>query len=209
MDNALISEVTGVARPIINQLLGKSKNIMSTIVEGTNNLSTQIRTNEYWDALVKKSDEMKIAYDQWIQGGRVGAAPRPPIFANNPGEARKYFGGTGDDWKMIGEKVVETKDGVKRVEGMQPYMKGYWDPGATLKPLTPGEQIARVGEEIFSPLQGKWALNEQVDAIKGVQEGVKKSMPVQLYQNLILYPKATAQMAKTILSSIHSRKKLY
>ena len=61
-------------------------------------------------------------------------------------EARKYFGGGGDDWKMIGEKVVETKEGVKRVEGIQPYMKGYWDPGATLKPLTPGEQIARVQE---------------------------------------------------------------
>ena len=33
---------------------------MSTIVEGTNNLSTQFRTNEYWDAMVKKSDEMKF-----------------------------------------------------------------------------------------------------------------------------------------------------
>jgi len=206
MDNALISEVTGVARPIINKLLGKSKNIMSTIVEGTNNLSTQVRTNEYWDAMVKKSDEMKTVYDQWIQGGRVGAAPRPPLFANNPGEARKYFGGTGDDWKMIGEKITETKEGVTRVEGMQPYMKGYWDPAATLKPLTEGEQIARIGEDIFSPLQGKWALNDTVDAIKGVQEGVKKSMPVQLYQNLILYPKATAQMAKTILAPFtHAR----
>ena len=75
----LISEVTGVARPIINQLLGKSKNIMSTIVEGTNNLSSQIRTNEYFDNLLKKSDEMKIAYDNWIAGGKIGAAPRPPI----------------------------------------------------------------------------------------------------------------------------------
>ena len=206
MDNALMSELTGVARPIIDKLLGKSKNVMSTIVEGTNNLSTQVRTNEYWDALVKKSDEMKTAYDEWIQGGRVGAAPRPPIFVNNPGEARKYLGGGGDDWKMIGEKITETKEGVTRVEGMQPYMKGYWDPAATLKPLTSGEALARAGEDIFNPLQGKWALNEQVDAIKGVQEGVKKSMPVQLYQNLILYPKATAQMAKTILAPFtHAR----
>ena len=205
-NNFLISEVTGVARPIINKLLGKSKNIMSTIVEGTNNLSTQVRTNEYWDNLVKKSDEMKTLYDQWIQGGRVGAAPRPPIFVNNPGEAKKYFGGTGRDWQMIGKKVTETDEGVTRVEGMQPYMKGYWDPAATLKPLTPGEEIARVGEEIFNPLQGKWALNDTVDAIKGVQEGVKKSMPVQLYQNLVLYPKATAQMAKTILAPFtHAR----
>ena len=83
-----------MARPVINKLLGKSKNILSTIVEGTNNLSTQIRTNEYWDAMVKKSDEMKIAYDDWVKKGSVkGAAPRPPMFASNPGEARKYFGG--------------------------------------------------------------------------------------------------------------------
>jgi hypothetical protein len=149
---------------------------------------------------------MKIAYDDWVTGGKVGTAPRPPMFAGNPGEARKYFGGGGDDWKMIGEKVVETKEGATRVEGIQPYMKGYWDPAATLKPLTPGEAIARAGEDIFSPLQGKWALNETVDAIRGVQEGVKKSMPVQLYQNLILYPKATAQMAKTILAPFtHAR----
>ena len=100
------------------------------------------------------------------------------MFANNPGEARKYFGGGGDDWKMIGEKVVETKEGVTRVEGIQPYMKGYWDSAATLKPLTPGEAIARVGEYIFSPHQGKWALIETVDAIRAVLEFVKKSIPV-------------------------------
>ena len=30
--------------------------------------------------MVKKSDEMKIAYDDWVAGGKIGAAPRPPIF---------------------------------------------------------------------------------------------------------------------------------
>ena len=55
------------------------------------------------DAIVKKSDEMIIAYDDWVTGGKVGASPRPPMFASNPGEARKYFGGGGDDWKMIGK----------------------------------------------------------------------------------------------------------
>ena len=63
MDNALLSEVTGVARPIVDKLLGKSKSAMSTIVEGTNNLSYQVRNNEYWDNMLKKSDEMKVAWD--------------------------------------------------------------------------------------------------------------------------------------------------
>ena len=48
---------------------------------------------------------------------------------------------------------------------MQPYMKGYWDPAATLKPLTSGEALARAGEDSFNPASGKWALNEQVAAI--------------------------------------------
>ena len=54
-------------------------------------------------------------------------------------------------------------------------------------------------------MSGKWALNEVVDAIKGTKESTK-SIPAQLYQNLILYPKATAQMAKTILAPFtHAR----
>jgi len=208
-----ISELTGVARPVINQLLGKSKNILSTIVEGTNNLSAQIRTNEYYDSLLKKSDEMKIAYDDWVAGGKIGAAPRPPMFVNSPTEAAKYFGGNTTDWKMIGEKAIEPSakvDGKEvaktRYGGLELYSKGYLDPDATLKPLTASEEIAKVGEDILTPLQGKWALVDTVDALRGVDEGVKKSMPLQLYQNLILYPKATAQMAKTILAPFtHAR----
>ena len=204
MDNALLSEVTGVARPVIDKLLGKSKSAMSTIVEGTNNLSFQVRQNEYWDNMLKKSDEMKVAWDEWDAAGRVGDAPRPPMFVNNPGEARKYLGGTGTDWKMIGAKKVEDSEGVTRVVGMEEFDK-YLDPVAKLKPLTVGEEIARAGDEILNPLSGKWALNDVVDAIKGTKEGTK-SIPAQLYQNLILYPKATAQMAKTILAPFtHAR----
>ena len=204
MDNALLSEVTGVARPIIDKLLGKSKSAMSTIVEGTNNLSYQVRSNEYWDNMLKKSDEMKVAWDEWDAGGRVGVAPRPPMFVNNPGEARKYFGGAGGDWKMIGAKKVEDAEGITRVVGMEEFDK-YLDPVAKLKPLTTGEAIARASDEILNPVSGKWALNEVVDAIKGTKEGTK-SIPAQLYQNLILYPKATAQMAKTILAPFtHAR----
>ena len=210
MDNALLSEVTGVARPIIDKLLGKSKSPMSTIVEGVNNLSTQVRTNEYWDNMLKKSDEMKIAWDNWDKGftkadGTVipprvkGSEPRPPMLVNNPGEARKYFGGTGASWKMIGAKeVVDKADGIKRVYGMEEIDR-YLDPAAKLKPLTVGEAIYRAQDEILNPVSGKWALNEVVDAVKGAKDSVK-GMPELIYQNLVLYPKALAQMSKTILA---------
>ena len=195
------------------QNVNLNKKVPNFQLEGTNNLSAQIRTNEYYDSLLKKSDEMKIAYDDWVAGGKIGAAPRPPIFVNSPTEAAKYFGGNSSDWKMIGEKAIEPSakvDGKEvaktRYGGLELYSKGYLDPDATLKPLTASEEIAKVGEDILTPLQGKWALVDTVEALRGVDAGVKKPMALQLYQNLILYPKATAQMAKTILAPFtHAR----
>ena len=62
--------------------------------------------------------------------------------------------------------------------------------------------------DIYNPLQTKFALTGTVDNIVRPIEDLAKSqgMTSQLYQNLILYPKATSQMAKTILSPFtHAR----
>ena len=76
MGSANMEEVTAVARPIIQKLLGKSKNPMSTILEGTNNLSAQVRSNEFFDNLILKNNELKKNYDKWLYGytttNRVG-----------------------------------------------------------------------------------------------------------------------------------------
>jgi hypothetical protein len=213
---AQLSEVTGVARPIIDKLLGKNKTIMSTLVEGTNNLSSFVRKNEYWDNMLKDSDRMKLDWDKWDQGftkadGTVvpprleGAEPRPPMFVDDRGQARKYLNAnkTGDV-KMVGESISENSDGIKIVSGAQTVV-GDLDNAARLKPLTVNEAINRANEEILNPLQGKFALSEVVDAITGVKQSVK-GVPELLYQNAILYPKATAQMAKTILAPFtHAR----
>ena len=108
------------------------------------------------------------------------------------------------DVKMIGEAVSENSDGMKVVSGAQEVV-GDIDYSARLKPLTVNEAITRANEEILNPLQGKWALSEVVDAITGTKQSVK-GVPELLYQNAILYPKATAQMAKTILAPFtHAR----
>ena len=65
---------------------------MSTIVEGTNALSIQVRLNQYLDDLVRQSNKNKVAYDEWLAGGKVGPEPRVPFLVNSPGEAKKYFG---------------------------------------------------------------------------------------------------------------------
>jgi len=212
-DTIKLSEVTGVARPILDKLLGKNKTIMSTLVEGTNNLSTFVRKNEYWDKMLKDSDRMKLNWDKWDQGftkadgtivpPRTGEMPRPPMFVDNPGQARKYLNAnTRADWGRIGI-IKESEEGIKKPQGLEEF--GKTDYSAKLKPLTPTEAINRANEEILNPLQGKYALAEVVQAIRGTKESVK-GIPELLYQNAILYPKATAQMAKTILAPFtHAR----
>ena len=87
-----LSDLTGVGQDVIKRLLGKAENPMSTIVEGTNALSIQVRLNQYLDDLVKQSNVLKKNWDEWNSGGRVGPEPRVPFLVDNPGEAKKYFG---------------------------------------------------------------------------------------------------------------------
>ena len=72
----------------------------------------------------------------------------------------------------------------------------------------PKKGIVEVDVPIHNPLQTKYALTGVVDSIiKPIDDiAASKGMLSQAYQNLILYPKATSQMAKTILSPFtHAR----
>ena len=60
---------------------------------------------------------------------------------------------------------------------------------------------------ITNPLNGKYAIDEIADALELTnKQGAAKSTGAQIYEGLLLYPKATSQIAKTILSPItHAR----
>ena len=60
---------------------------------------------------------------------------------------------------------------------------------------------------ITNPLNGKYTIDEIADALELTnKQGAAKSTGAQIYEGLILYPKATSQIAKTILSPItHAR----
>jgi len=200
-----LSDLTGVGQDIIKRLLGKAENPMSTIVEGTNALSIQVRLNQYLDDLVKQSNVLKKNWDAWDAGGRVGPEPRVPFLVDNPGEAKKYFGANAKnnvDYEIIapaeGGSIRSTKLG--RFE----------DIDAKIKPVDEIE-AARLEEqgiidELTNPIAGKYALSDYAQALKEVDNLKKKDLPATLYQNLVLYPKATSQMAKTILAPFtHAR----
>ncbi len=60
---------------------------------------------------------------------------------------------------------------------------------------------------ITNPINGKFAIDEVADALELTnKQGQLKSTGARIYEGLVLYPKATSQIAKTILSPItHAR----
>jgi len=55
---------------------------------------------------------------------------------------------------------------------------------------------------VTNPLNGKYAIPEIADALEEVNKELIKGVPGQIYNGLILYPKAASQVAKTILSPV-------
>jgi hypothetical protein len=200
-----LSDLTGVGQGIIRKLLGKAENPMSTIVEGTNALSIQVRLNQYLDDLVKQSNVLKKNWDEWDAGGRVGPEPRVPFLVDNPGEAKKYFGANAIN-KVDYEIIAPAEGGSIR----STKLGRFEDIDAKIKPVDDIEaaRLEELGiiDELTNPIAGKYALSDYAQALKEVDNLKKKDLPATLYQNLVLYPKATSQMAKTILAPFtHAR----
>ena len=196
MTDTRMAELTKSQREVIEKLFGKGDDAFQTILNGTHKLSAIVRRNEYFDNLLNESN-------------RLREAGQTPIFANNADEAAKIFGGVeGVDWKAV-TPVVKTKKGVKGLEAVDPNLdykqtlrplKGERKPTFRAKDAVKGEIDMEL--PIHNPLQTKYALAGNVDSIvKPVDELANSNgFLSQIYQNLILYPKATSQMAKTILS---------
>jgi hypothetical protein len=73
------SQLVPADRKIIDELLGKTKNPMQTILAGTSKLSLITRRNEFFDDLIKKSNQLK-------------ADKKLPMFADSEEEALMLFG---------------------------------------------------------------------------------------------------------------------
>ena len=177
--DVVIKNAAGVStnykpKQMFEELFGKDKSAMQTILNGTNKLSLITRRNQFFDNLVVKSNE------------RLAAGLRP-LFANNEDEAVKYFG---KDFKRI-EMDVNKKLAAGNVDINK----------LGAEELTNIEQMA--SRDALNPLNGKYAINGVADALVETSDSLAtKSMVGKMYENFILYPKATSQIAKTILSPI-------
>ena len=171
-------------RKVFEDLLGKHKNPMQTILGGTAKLSMIVRRNVFFKDLMKKNDELI-------------AAGKRPMFVKNEDEALKWFG-----------------DNYKRIEVLDPAQTLHVGTGARGVALKKSKDVAKEGARAPTPATGAtnpfsdplnpwFATPGMADALKKTgMEVAEKGMIGQLYHSLLLYPKATSQIAKTILSPV-------
>jgi hypothetical protein len=196
-----LTELTGMSQQVVKRLLGKSRSPMNSIVEGVENLSAQVRENEFFDNLIAKNNSMFRTWDEWDRGGRVGPEPPVPFLYKDTGQAIRIAGGTDADWKMIGGAKDEAAYNIKKDKWTD--SKGFVkDKDITKDIMNKAEFEA---QKIINPINGKVALSPYADSFMETVNA-NKSIPRQLYNNLILYPKGMSQMAKTILAPFtHAR----
>jgi hypothetical protein len=140
------------SQKVIKELLGEQKNPMQTILAGTSRLSLVTRRNEFFDDLIKESDNLKGS-------GKRG------MFYDTESEAFEALG-----------------PNIRKINV---------DPNKALE------------AGITNPINGKYAIDEIADALEETnKQYTKKETLGQIYDGLILYPKATSQIAKTILSPV-------
>jgi len=154
-------------RKIIEEILGKTRNPVQTILSATGEVSAVTRRNQLLTGLA-------IASDKALKAGK-----RPLLYnSEGPNIFPKQIWDTA---RKNGDTITESM--YKQIE----------------LPSTSGG--------IVNPTSGKWALKEVAEAIElAAGKPINNLTTNALYRNLILFPKATAQMAKTILSPItHAR----
>ena len=166
-------------REVFEELFGKQRNPMQTIIGATAKLSMLTRRNMFYRDLLKKNDEVAELY-------RSGQSNTKPFLARGEDEARELFG---TDYEL-----VEVIDPAKRLtidagKGVKKEVldKNNLAMGAT-NPFGESQFFARPG--VAKALKDT-GLTQQEPGMLG-----------QLYQSLVLYPKGLSQVAKTILSPV-------
>jgi hypothetical protein len=249
-----LKQLTPDTQALAKKLLGKDESAMSTILNGTNMLSTVIRRDQFYRNLLRNSNDIKVARAAKInelmkQGASYEeASAKAPIqtFFDTEEELIKATGAQFGDYRRVGaitqagEKGLQQINPLTDIQKTRSLLKGEFNP-KTGKPdwvetankikkgppqkelidqweakigVKPGESvsdfIARKSKEkelvdmaSINPLSGKWTLNGNAEALYNVNKNIitpESGFAGRLYSNLILYPKATSQMAKTILS---------
>jgi len=166
-------------KEVFEELFGKQRNPMQTIIGATAKLSMLTRRNMFYRDLLNKNDEVAEAFSS-------GKSNVKPFLAKSEDEARELFGTDFVPVEVIDPAKRLTIDAGKGVK-KEVLDKGNVAMGAT-NPFSEQSFFARPG--VAKALKDT-GLQQQDPGMLG-----------QLYQSLVLYPKGLSQVAKTILSPV-------
>jgi len=176
-----VSNLQPGVKEVFEDLLGKQKNPMQTILAGTAKLSMIVRRNVFFKNLMKKNEELI-------------AAGKRPMFTKSEDEALRLYG---PDYKRVAP-LDPTQSLHVGTSARQSYAKKLAEKGQ--KPKVTAEGMTNPFADNTSPWFASPGMADALEQV-GTQVADKK-MISQLYHSLLLYPKATSQIAKTILSPV-------
>jgi len=175
--SANIAQINKEFRPAFEKLLGKQHNPMQTILAGMAKLSLVAQRNIFFRNIYNKNDELLTKAKAEVEA--TGKTDILPMFAKSEDEARAFFG---NDYRAI-QVIDEAQKG--RVGLSSGASNPFGNRGQTF--------YARPGLAEALETQG---INTKGFTLMGSE------MLGDMYTGLLLYPKATSQIAKTILSPI-------
>ena len=176
------SKASKELRGAFEDLFGKQRNPMQTIIGATAKLSMLTRRNMFYRDLLKKNDEVAELF-------RSGQSNVKPFLARSEDEARELFG---TDYQLVevidpGKKLT-IDAGKAAKETRRELLERRGEAAAATNPFSESQFFARPG--VAKALKDT-GITQQEPGMIG-----------QLYQSLVLYPKGLSQVAKTILSPV-------
>ena len=174
---ANLKQIAEELRPSFEKLLGKQRNPMQTILGGMSKLSLVAQRNIFFRNIFDKNDELLKLAEKEIKA--TGKTDIMPMFARSEDEARAFFG---SDYRPI-QVLDEAQKG--RVGLGSGASNPFGQRGTTYygrKGIADALEAQGINSKGFT-LMGSEILGD-------------------IYSGLLLYPKATSQIAKTILSPV-------
>jgi hypothetical protein len=175
----LLAETKGKDRKAIQELFGKIEDPRFSIYNSMTKLSSIARKNELFDRIAKNDDAIKKA-----------------VTRDTPAGARGFFF---DDALEAAEALPN-----QEIVELDKYLTSFFRDEFTVNPLAGKFTTKAIAEGLGDSSRALKFLFEAREGATGVEKGLTWG-----YRNLILFPKALSQVAKTILAPVTHLRNLF
>jgi hypothetical protein len=175
----LLAETKGKDRKAIQELFGKIEDPRFSIYNSMTKLSSIARKNELFDRIAKQDDAIKKA-----------------VTRDTPAGARGFFF---DDALEAAEALPN-----QEIVELDKYLTSFFRDEFTVNPLAGKFTTKAIAEGLGDSSRALKFLFEAREGATGVEKGLTWG-----YRNLILFPKALSQVAKTILAPVTHLRNLF